>query len=378
MPSLESSSAPTPRQADPAPETGAVAQLKQPTPPRGCPAIKVPSGSNYRILLLTLGLILILVLSIEAYYRHLGCWPSVVDNQVFWAIHRNQVYEKDGKKRLVIVGASRSQLGLVPEVLEAEFPGYKVVHLAIDGVISYEVVRDLCQDKNFNGIILWDAVAYHILPVPQSRQDKRYVDYYHKEFKKFAALEKRFNTAVAAWLQSKFVVLAPDMNLNSLVMGKFHPKPNYTHMLYDRYRPAFYHARMTTAELVNHRKIRLDRRIAGGSAPLNSKNFQVTVTGDLKSLYGQLKARGGELVLLQMPTTDRHWAMDEADAPKAKFWDRIQPLSGVTTVHFIDYPELSSFECPDTSHLDGQDAPEFTKRVAGIIKSRLKSCIIDR
>jgi hypothetical protein len=62
---------------------------------------------------------------------------------------------------------------------------------------------------------------------------------------------------------------------------------------------------------------------------------------------------------------------DQLRAPKAEYWDRIETLSGIPTIHFADYPELASFDCPDNSHIDATDALEFTRRLIPIVKSKL-------
>ena len=73
------------------------------------------------------------------------------------------------------------------------------------------------------------------------------------------------------------------------------------------------------------------------------------------------------MVFVRFPTTDEHLAASEAVNPKAEFWDRFAAATRATTVHFLDYPELSRFDCPDTSHLDKRDAPAFTSALGDIL-----------
>jgi hypothetical protein len=65
-----------------------------------------------------------------------------------------------------------------------------------------------------------------------------------------------------------------------------------------------------------------------------------------------------------MPTCGKHWEFDQNRYPKDKYWDKIQPITGASVIHFLDVPSLSNFDCPDTSHLDARDAPVFTQRLA--------------
>ncbi len=91
----------------------------------------------------------------------------------------------------------------------------------------------------------------------------------------------------------------------------------------------------------------------------------------LPELTGKIRKRGGNVFLIRLPTTGMQWKTDEADAPKAQYWDSLATLSGMESIHFRDYPELNTFDCPDESHLDGTDVIEFTKRFGRILRQML-------
>jgi hypothetical protein len=66
------------------------------------------------------------------------------------------------------------------------------------------------------------------------------------------------------------------------------------------------------------------------------------------------------VVFVRYITTGEHYELDEKYYPKSKYWDQFAKKTEAVTIHFKDVPELSNFECPDTSHLDFRDAPRFT------------------
>jgi hypothetical protein len=74
-----------------------------------------------------------------------------------------------------------------------------------------------------------------------------------------------------------------------------------------------------------------------------------------------------------MPTCGEHWALDEANYPKNVYWDQIEPLTGAVSIHFYDTLGLADFDCPDTSHLDASDAPDFSARFSQVLAERLNS-----
>src|SRR5690606_27900775 len=80
-----------------------------------------------------------------------------------------------------------------------------------------------------------------------------------------------------------------------------------------------------------------------------------------------IHARGGKVIYLRMPTCDERWKADELTMPKRRFWDRLARVSRATLVHFKDHSTLSTFECPDTSHIDSKDGPRFTRALIDIL-----------
>jgi hypothetical protein len=62
--------------------------------------------------------------------------------------------------------------------------------------------------------------------------------------------------------------------------------------------------------------------------------------------------------------------MDNAKWPKDIFWDRLAARTHAQTIHFKEHPALATLECPDTSHIDSKDGPQFTRGVIDILRER--------
>ncbi len=333
---------------------------------------RIPNGSHVRTLALAATLLLLMLVSSETLWRYLGHRPDIADTKMFWSVHRHNVYERAGRRRLVIVGASRAELGIVPGVLQECFPGYEVIALAISDVPPFEIIRDLCQDAKFDGLILCSATVRMLRPATKDRIDKEYIAYYHGEFRTGAVLNKSLNAIIPAWLQSHVVIFSPSLSFKMLLKTRLKPKPLYLHMQYNRYRPAYYRDHMTPEQLSERRRRRIEKH-RKSKALLTAASFRQIVQGELSNLYELVRARGGDMVLVRMPTAGEFWTKDESMTPKTEFWDRIEEWSGIPTVHFFDYPELSTFDCPDASHLDATDAPEFTRRLAAIVRRKFQA-----
>lgn len=310
------------------------------------------------------------LLGTEVYWRSHGYLPSVIDSQLFWCLHRDRAATDRGRPKLVIVGASRAQLGIDPTVLEEAFPEREIIHLAIDGTPPYEVVKDLCADPTFNGIIVCTTTADAFKPagVQETRRDLLYTQFYHNEFHDPTHWRERIDLWIEASLQARLTFLSPRLSLRSVLSSKGMPEPLYLHMHFDRYRPSFYRDR-TTAEQLERIRARREPSVEGAEAVLDG--LDPVIGEELRSLHGMLQARGGQMVLVRMPTSGNYWARQDIRYPKEYYWDRMESWSGIPTIHFLDYPELSQYECPDTSHLDATDAPQFTRDLGKILRRLL-------
>ncbi len=306
----------------------------------------------------------------ETVARHYGYRPAISDSKEIWGYYRDRVYTRGGRKRLVIVGSSRAQLGLNPKVLQKVLPEFEVIHLALNGSPAREVVNHLCEDPDFDGILLWSAAVYS-LPAdkePYQRGDSRIIKYYQETYldqRKSFAFHKKI---AEAWLQSRLILFTPGFSLREILEGL--PPPNYLHLRFDRFRPAEYKKLMSDSRRAEHRAIRIQRRSVK-SHGIGTKHFEQIVSEELPQLQRKLTDRGGKMIMLRMPKDGEYWEMDERDAPKARFWDQIEQSSGIPTIHFKDYEELADFPCPDGSHLDATDTTAFTQQLGNILRQKL-------
>lgn len=93
--------------------------------------------------------------------------------------------------------------------------------------------------------------------------------------------------------------------------------------------------------------------------------------GELVQAITTIRARGGRVVLVRMPSTGDLRALEEHITPRAIFWERIVQASGAPGVWFEDHPELASFACPEWSHLTAADSVEFTRRLVPHLRTAL-------
>jgi alginate O-acetyltransferase complex protein AlgI len=83
--------------------------------------------------------------------------------------------------------------------------------------------------------------------------------------------------------------------------------------------------------------------------------------------------KGGRVIFVRMPVSQERWTIERQLTPPERYWKKFVNKINVESVHFADYPDLSNFKLPDTSHIDMRDKPAFTRILLIHLKDNLKS-----
>jgi len=309
-------------------------------------------------------LVLALLLGWETTLRRLGHRPNGGDDKALCASQRARVYSRHGEKTLVLLGDCRAQLGLVPQVLRDRFPGHRVVQLSIQETSPVATLRDLAEDRRFDGIVVC-ALDARLLCKDMWDNQQSYVDYYHREFRLNARLNRFFTTLTQRTLAAANPQLRWDELALRLARGQRLPSPYYIETHADRSRLADYRR----VDLQRHRKWAYDRiRWLSADRELPGPEEWLRDALEVEKWVQAIQTRGGRVVFLQPPTTGRHFAYTEFLFPKAEYWDAFAARTSALCVHFQDVRELAAFDCPDTSHIDRADAPRFTQELAKVLQ----------
>lgn len=95
------------------------------------------------------------------------------------------------------------------------------------------------------------------------------------------------------------------------------------------------------------------------------------ILGKTKVHVEKIRKKGGKMIFLRLPSTGQLREMENTFTPRQHFWDRILETTGAPGVHFEDYAKLKDFDCPEWSHLNRNDASEFTKPLIPILTKHL-------
>lgn len=315
-------------------------------------------------------------------------WPDTPEN---WGLHRARASAL-GERALILVGASRIQLGMDLPTLR-RMTGLEPIMLAIDGSSVGPVLAGLADDPAIRGTVIVDVMPGPVVsPGSEGGASQHYQSVYERRtaVSFFGSPSSTVEAYLTQELRSRLAnysdAARPWDTLNRRLLDS-RATPLYLQSLPDRSRIADYGVvdmpRFYLRRAMRHLGERLpfDERLpdeelgrylsgyirqlgpvdGDGQSPMGLRDFDETVSA--------IQSRGGKVLLLTMPTSGLVSEIDERRYPRHLYWDRLVAATSAQTLHWQDHPELSDFECPDGSHLDRRDRVRFTEafaRVAGM------------
>jgi hypothetical protein len=329
--------------------------------------------------------VFIAVTAWEIYCRSLGYEPTLNDTSDLWAEARRHVQPES----IVIVGDSRAWFDLDLDELEHGL-GKRPVQLAQRGSCAYPVLKDLADDPHFHGTIICSIVPrlYFAPPgTPPMETSQKAVQRYHGQ-----TWAQRGSHELSKPIERSFAFLKQDeLTLEALL--KELPIPNRPYAQVPPPSPPYFCSvdGDRRARMVDQcaRPGRLQTRVKTGWIALftppppptyeSPEAFMAKIGKaigarytDTKASIDKLRARGGRIVFVRFPVTGDLKQLEDQQTPRARTWDPLLKQTNSPGVYFEDYPELTSFDCPEWSHLSAGDSVEFTKRLVPHLRDALQ------
>jgi len=332
--------------------------------------------NHRKALWIAIVLSLISVSAWELYWRSRGRIPDLSDDKFLWAQTRAKVENLD-TNGVVIIGSSRTLFNLQVHEWQ-KITGIKPVQLSSAGGNPIPVLEDIVKKTDYRGTLIVGVTPGIFFGKTNnesrswSRNQKR-VDYYHKR-----TYADMLNHCVSIPLQNNLAFLTASENewaddidlkalLKSIKWGVRIQKEND---------PPFY----SFQYLDKDRNTRMSDRCAHDTAFANSikrvwkfnnqkakKSKKDEAVSFVEDLVKQFNGRGGNLVFLQSPSTGFYKELEAKNQPRTEFWDVLLQTTGAKGYHYEDYESLKNFDCPEWSHLSGEDADKFTRAFVNIL-----------
>ncbi len=301
----------------------------------------------------------------ELFLRHDGVTPSVEADREAWILARGRV----GSHTTVIAGSSRIQAVLDPRIWTAEVGGAPPEDLALPGGNPIPVLEDLAADTGFRGLVLAEILPMYVFDLHSTAQASamEHVKAYHDSRSSPAT---RWEAWLRVHLAGHFAFRRqddlPQESFATIAKGALPPRP-FTGMTPDRYHYLFFRR----VGLPANRPDIMDT-VAFRPTMVNTKPAQGSM---LDSLFHRLQRsvtaiqrRGGHVIFLKFPACGGRRLLEEKFFPASLYWT---PLGAITSAPMIDlgeYPEVTSLDCFDGSHIDVSDVPPIARLIARRVK----------
>jgi len=334
----------------------------------------MPTANLTRAALFTLLIVTVAITSWEIYLRTIGVTKTYDEGGPIWADKRAMVYESKDKAT-VFIGSSRIKFDLDIPTWEA-ITGNHAVQLACVGSNPVPVLLDLAADENFKGRLVVDVTeGLFFSDAPPNLASPEAYSKYFKE----RTPAQRAGFEINRFLESQFAFLDKDnFSLNAkLSQLPLKNRPGvfaFPIFPWQFGRVNFNRQETMTPEFIADTN--LHNRVTGiwqffrsiskdppaSGTKLDSMLTVVTTATD------KIKARGGEVFFVRTPSSGPMKMGEQMGFPRDKYWKRILKETQCPGLHFLDYPSLTHFVCPEWSHLSPADAIVFTKEFIRILK----------
>ena len=295
----------------------------------------------------------------EGFWRAQGFRPSIEDDMPFWHLARSKVTKHT---RIVFVGSSRIQLGLHPDVFFEEW-GIIPVNLSIDGNPPYPVLRDLAQDPNFSGLVICSILPRWLgeNTFGDDRASKWVRKYYTRT--PLSGIDARVSLLVQEAFVFRYPGLSPEKLAKQFQKGD-RPRPAYAPMRPDRFREARFAPKDIPRMLAS--RIKLERAAMENAKQISPLEFQERMAA-LNVDVHKIRQRGGDVVFIRMPSSGEIRDLEASAWPRERYWDVLANSVSAKAIHFEDFDGLRDFKCADGSHLDVDQAREFTLQLLKLL-----------
>ena len=318
--------------------------------------------------ILTLVIVACTVFGYELYLRSQGHKVDYDDGPPLWADKRAKVYGPTDKT-IVFIGSSRIKYDLDRPTWK-KLTKVHPVQLAMEGSCPRPVLTDLANDPNFKGHLVIDVTEglfFNAAP-PFMETPNENIKYYYDR-----TPAQRASFVLNRVLESQFVFLDKDFeSINARLDAlQLHSRPgvfmmptfpmNFKRNTFGR------QAYMTDSFVQNEAERNQVKGIwaffatmAKSAPPMPPQAFEAMFQS-VKADIHKIKARGGQVVFVRTPSSGPYWQGEQMGFPRDKFWDRLLKETHCPGIHFMDYPVIAHFDCPEFSHLKKSDASLFTK-----------------
>lgn len=324
--------------------------------------------SLFKSAMLTFVIVVTVVIGYELNLRSQGITIDYDDGPALWSDKRAMVYEPSDNA-IVFIGSSRIKYDLDFATWNS-LTNVHAIQLAIEGTCPRPVLEDLANDPNFKGKVVIDITEglFFSMAPPNMEEAINNTKYFHDR-----TPAQRAGFELNKILESQLVFLNKDYFSLNAQLDALQLKSRPGVFMMPLFPMNFSRTTFERQEYMNNRFLASQSdinqvkrnwaffaKMAMSAPPMPQQAFDAifkSVTENVK----KIKDRGGEVVFVRTPSSGVYYKGESMGFPRDKFWDRLLLETNCPGIHFMDYPAMDHFECPEFSHLKLSDAKLFTK-----------------
>lgn len=313
-------------------------------------------------LVIALACALTLLGAYEWSLRAAGAEPNFRDNQARWSVVRDAMERDQNHNAIALLGASRIRAAISLTELEARYPDQGIYPLGYVGRVPCAALQDLAENSSFRGTVIISLTSVWVDCRPGPNQMHDTVARYHAEWNWARKLDAWATNQVTQSL----VAVDPDHSIRTLISNAVDPERTLLPRKYEITRRNrqleidFSHFSEEQLEQERARRAWGYNQIIAPDEAGRRARWQTGLDA-FDDAIETITARGGQVVLVRLPTGGALRTAEEGYFPRAAYWDEMaSQLPAAISLHYQDHAALATVDTPDGDHLDYRNAPMFT------------------
>lgn len=325
--------------------------------------------------ILMLVIVVITTAFCEISLRNKGILISYDDGPPLWSDKRAMVYEHIDDA-VVFIGSSRIKYDLDIPTWN-NITNIHAVQLAVEGSSPRPALEDIANDPNFKGRLIIDVTEglFFSKGGPLDKTLNENIKHFHDR-----TPAQRVSFILNKPLESQLVFLNKDyFSLNAKLDELEIPRRPGVFMMplfpiefsNNTFERQTYMTPEFITDTVLQNKVKANWAFfasLGKGAPPMPEAELAAIFKSVKTATDKIKARGGEVLFVRTPSSGGYLQGEKMGFPREKYWDKLLAYTNCPGIHFLDYPTIDHFICPEFSHLSQPDAEIFTKHFITILE----------
>jgi hypothetical protein len=348
------------------------------------PYREIPDRNWGRAWLICITLVVVALACWEATARsmqHLpGDYDSYTNFTMQWAEERRKLDEPGNDIRVLLLGSSRMLWNADIDILEKAL-GTRPLQLAIAGTGPALMLEDVVENTDFDGLVLVGVTTFlfnrldegffgegalrsYRAPSPSDVVGHKihsllsaHIGFLDDGFKLFELVDHHsdFPERDGAW----------DLNSGEWKLGR-HLADRQT----DMWAPVEAEGSFDNEQIL---AFWMDGLVRDPEPPERMEEMAQSAIEFFEPLIERLRARGGDVVFIRMPSGGKYLDHDLAANYRDLTWDPMAAGIDAVWINTMDYAELSSeLEIPEWSHLSRQSQDDFSRRLVPVLEQRYR------